>query len=177
MNKTEMIAALDQLRADWQAVLAQVDAAQMEQPGAMGEWAFRDIVSHLTGWRKRTVAVFEAAAHNTAPEPSEWPSALGTEEESEESEEKVSGINHWFYEKDRQRPLADVLAESEQVFRRLDAALRQVRAEDLNVAGRFAWLKGWPLTLEGSLEHYYVDHAPDIQAWLAEQRLPQARQS
>ncbi|MDQ2807076.1 MAG: ClbS/DfsB family four-helix bundle protein [Chloroflexota bacterium] len=167
MNKTEMIAALDQLRADWQAVLAQLDAEQMEQPGAMGDWAFRDIVSHLTGWRKRTVAMFEAAANGTEPEPPEWPAALGTEEESEDN---VPGINNWFYEKDRPRPLADVLAESEQVFRRLDAALRRVPEGDLNVVGRFAWLEEWPLTLDGALEHYYVDHAPDIKAWLAAQR-------
>ena len=166
MNKTEMIAALDQLRADWHAVLAQLDAEQMEQPGTLGDWAFRDIVSHLTGWRKRTVALFEAAANGTTPGPLEWPAALGTEEESEDN---VAGINNWFYEKDRARPLADVLAESEQVLNRLDAALRRVPEADLNVPGRFAWLGEWPLTLDGALEHYYVDHEPEIKAWLAAQ--------
>src|SRR5690349_20691444 len=131
MNKAEMLAALDKMRADWHDLLAQIDERQMEQPGVIGDWAFRDVISHLNGWRERTAAYFEAAATNTRPTPSPWPAELGDEDTN------VDGINQWFYENDRRRPLRDVLDESEQIFRRLDAALRAVPEEDLNDPQRF----------------------------------------
>jgi len=33
----------------------------MEEPGAMGEWTFKDPASHLTGWREQTIARVEAS--------------------------------------------------------------------------------------------------------------------
>src|SRR5690349_6522839 len=110
-----MVKALEIMRSDWATLLNAVGLDMMEQPGVLGDWAFRDVVSHLTGWRKRTVARFEAAASGTEPAPLPWPTELGDDTDK---------INNWIYESDRKRPVADVLAESDEVLTRLDAAIR-----------------------------------------------------
>lgn len=162
-TKAEMVAALDEMRADWAAVLAGLEPEQMTEPGALGDWPFRDAVSHLTGWRKRTVARFEAAASGGEPAPAPWPAQW--------SDDDTHDINNWIHETDSKRPLAEVLTESDTVLRRLDTALRAISEEDLLMLGRFAWLKDYPLSayLEGSLEHYYEHRAEGIEGWLAGQ--------
>lgn len=37
-------------RARWEVLLAQVGSEHMRQPGALGEWTFKDLVAHLNGW-------------------------------------------------------------------------------------------------------------------------------
>jgi len=47
------------IRADqdaWEALVADVPRERMDDPGPMGDWSFRDLVSHLAAWRNRTVA-------------------------------------------------------------------------------------------------------------------------
>ena len=41
----------------------------LEQPGAMGDWTFKDVAAHLTAWRRRTVVRLEAAARGEAEPP------------------------------------------------------------------------------------------------------------
>lgn len=155
-NKPEILAALAEQRAHWRGVLSRLDESRMEQPGVMGTWTFKDLVAHLTGWRKQTVARLEAAARGGEPQPPEWPG----------DPDDFQPANDWIYAHNRDRPLQEVLAESEQVFNRLQAAVEALSEEDLMRPGRFAWLAGKPLvaTILGSLDHYYGEHGLSLRA-------------
>jgi hypothetical protein len=154
----------------WEAIVAQVGDAGMDRPGATGDWTFKDVAGHLNGWRERTVDRLEAAARDQAPPPTPWPADL-----SDETAEGTDAINRWIYERNRDRPAAAILAESDEQFRRMRAAVEAVPEDALLTPGRFPWLGGEPLSaplsavLDGSFDHLHEEHEPEIRAWLAGQ--------
>ena len=165
-GKAGWLDRIERERESWEAIVAEVGDAGMERPGAAGDWTFKDVAGHLNGWRERTVDRLEAAARDAAPPPSPWPDDL-----SDETDEGVEAINRWIYERNRDRPAADILAESREQFRRMRAAVEAVPEDDLVTPGRFPWLGGEPLSavLEGSFGHLHEEHEPAIRAWLADQ--------
>lgn len=156
-TKADVLARFEAGRAGWNALLAEVGEGRMEQPGPMGEWTFKDLVAHLTGWRERTILRLEAAARNEAPQPPPWPATLTDDDE----------INTWIYEQSRDRPLRDVLADSERSIDRLMAAIAALPEEDMTTRGRFAWMEGGSLAEADFFGHLTEEHEPTIRAWLA----------
>ena len=62
-TKGEVLAAIDRERDAWETLLVEVGEARMLEPGAMGEWTFKDLTAHITGWRARALQRLEAAAY------------------------------------------------------------------------------------------------------------------
>jgi len=60
ISKTQLLAELNNANAYWQALLDDIGEANMTQPEVAGGWSIKDIVAHLTGWRRRTVRRFPA---------------------------------------------------------------------------------------------------------------------
>ena len=56
MKKSELLNELHEEYQKWKALLDQIGPARMDLPGVTGHWSIKDIVAHLTGWRRRTVA-------------------------------------------------------------------------------------------------------------------------
>ncbi len=54
MDKATFINTLEQSRAEWEALLAQVDEERMLQPGAAGKWSVKDVIAHVT-WGEREI--------------------------------------------------------------------------------------------------------------------------
>ncbi len=54
ISKTQLLAELNNENAYWQALLDDIGEANMTQPEVAGGWSIKDIVAHLTGWRRRT---------------------------------------------------------------------------------------------------------------------------
>src|SRR5690242_21908500 len=106
LNKTQLLTQLRTEQAGWEALLAEIGEAHMTQPEVAGGWSIKDIVAHLTGWRRRSVARFQAALRHESSFAPPWPPQLETDDE----------INAWIYAANRDRSLADVLAESREVF-------------------------------------------------------------
>src|SRR5690349_425093 len=80
-TKADLLAQIEADRAEWRALLAEVGEGRMEQPGPMGEWTFKDLAAHLTGWRERSIARLEAAGrHQETPAPP-WPANLNEDDE------------------------------------------------------------------------------------------------
>jgi hypothetical protein len=78
MTKAALIAELNQEQGQWEELLAAIalrasstnGEARMGQPGVAGPWSIKDIVAHLTGWRRRTVGRLQAALRaEPDPEP------------------------------------------------------------------------------------------------------------
>lgn len=157
MNRTEMLKGLQEENREWERFLDQIDPADMEKPGVCGHWSIKDIISHLTGWRRRTVARLVAARHgetNTVPP---WPAHLQTDDE----------INAWIYEKDRSLSLRQVLDESQQVFQQLLAAFEALPDAVYADPERYLpWMEGQPLTAGEFFAHFHEEHKPQIRAWL-----------
>jgi hypothetical protein len=159
-TKGQILAAIEREREAWETLLVEVGEARMLEPGAMGDWTFKDLAAHITGWRARSLRRLEAAA-NGQPEPSPpWPTRLETDDE----------INEWIHEENRDRLLGEVIGESRESYARLAEIVQMLPDDALSDPDRFAWLEGealGPAIVSGSFfGHLHEEHEPDIRRWL-----------
>ncbi len=156
ISKTQLFAELNNENASWQALLDDIGEANMTQPEVAGGWSIKDIVAHLTGWRRRTVRRFQAALRHESNFTPPWPSELPEDDE----------INAWIYESNRDRPLADVLSDSREVFQQLVDAMEAFSDDEFQYLQRIEWLQGEPLSGKFVFSHFHEEHEPDMRAWL-----------
>lgn len=162
-TKSEILHSICSHRARWEALLAEVGEERMLAPGAMGEWTFKDVAAHLTGWRDRaTVARLEAAQRNEALPSPPWPP-----EWDEENDADVQSINDWIYQQNRDRSLSDVLADARESWRRMEVAAEDISEQDLLDPNRFPWMNGYAVgeVVPGSSGHF-EEHEEMIRAWM-----------
>ena len=156
ISKAQLISNLKEEYAQWEALLDDIGEAHMTQPDVAGGWSIKDIVAHLTGWRRRTVARFQSVLRHEASFSMPWPPELQTDDE----------INAWIYEANRDRPLTDVLEESRDVFQQLVDTLSAFPESELLDPRRFGWMEGEPPTGAVFFTHFHEEHEPDMRAWL-----------
>lgn len=161
-SKGQVLEAIDREREAWERLLAEVGEARMIEPGAMGEWSFKDLAAHLTGWRARSLRRLEATALNQPEPPSPWPDGLSNDDE----------INDWIYEENRDRLLGEVIDESRESYARLAEIVQLLPDDALTDPARFSWLEGTSLadaiTGGGFFGHFYEEHEPGIRRWLSD---------
>ncbi len=165
MSKAQLLDDLQKENAYWEALLAEVGEARMTEPGVAGNWSIKDVVAHLTGWRRRTVARLQAPARGESEPAPPWPAVLQTDDE----------INAWIYEENRDRPLPDVLRDSGEAFQALVEAIQALPEADVIDPNRFYWMGGQPLSAAALFSHFHEEHEPGIRAWLQENSLPGSR--
>jgi hypothetical protein len=162
VTKAYLIERIQRERAAWEALLADVGESRMTQPGAAGDWTFKDVAAHLTAWRQRGVNRLKAAQRGEQPTPAPW-IAAGVPAEDDP-------INDWIYRANRDRPLADVLRESRESLEQLETAAQALSEQDLIDPQRFPWMEGTSLGVSifgNSMDHFHEDHEPELRAWLA----------
>ena len=157
-HRTRLIEHLGAVRERWRRLVADVPPGRMEQPGAMGDWTFKDVAAHLTGWRRRTVLRLQAAARGEPPPPNPWPADLGDQEDDT--------INAWMHERTKDLPLDRVLADADGIYDEFTAAVAALPADLLTDPGRFDWMEGVALA-DGDFSGHLDEHEPDVRAWLA----------
>ena len=156
--RSELLSGLANEYRRWEALLEQIGPQRMDQPGVAGHWSVKDIVAHLTGWRRRTVARLQAAKSSGPEPPPPWPADLQTDDE----------INAWIYETNRARSVDEVLGESRQVFEQLLAAIRELPEEVLRApAVHLPWLERQTIAASDFFAHFHEEHERDMRAWLA----------
>lgn len=162
-TREALLETVRDLRTALDDVLNQVTVEQIEAPGSFAAWSLKDLIAHLTGWRELTAIRLEAALADTEPTFA-WPDNL-------DEEKDLDDINFWFYETNRNKPFDQVLQESNATFDRVERAIKALSDTDLFTPNLFPWLN-WttsgvgPAVIEGTRNHYYVEHEPDIEAWL-----------
>jgi len=153
MNRQEFLDALRAGRAAWDALLAQIDEARMTEPGVEGDLSLKDIIAHVAWYEREMIGVIRTRALAG----SEW------------WDRPLDERNRLIYEANRDRALAEVLAEARQVSRELLEAAETLSDEDLLDARRFREMpedwKPWEVIASNAFQHY-PEHMPDIRAWL-----------
>jgi uncharacterized protein (TIGR03083 family) len=148
---------LEQIRAEraqWQDLVTEIGPERMGRPGPMGDWTFKDLAAHLTGWRARTIARIKAGPGREPA--SAWPAHLTEDNE----------INQWIYERSRAQSLDEVLSDADQSFEDLAEAISALSDEDLTVPGRFAWTDDRALVDVPFFGHFHEGHEPSLRAWM-----------
>ena len=158
MSKAHFLEDLRGEQAQWEALLGDIGEDHMTQPDVAGEWSIKDIVAHITGWRRRTVKRLQAALRHEPTPPTPWPAQLQTDDE----------INAWIYDANCDRSLADVLRDSREVFQQLVETLDAFPEAELRDPARFPWIEAeaFPLTGAVFFGHFHDEHEADMRAWL-----------
>ncbi len=159
MSKAELLHDLDEENKQYERLLSDIGEGRMEQPGVAGFWSVKDIVAHITAWRRRTVQRLQAAARGEAAPPPEWPRELKADD----------AINAWFHERDRNKSVRQVLDESRQVFEQMRAGVEALPEAMIGNPSSLPWLEGNPLTARVLFSHFHDEHEADMRAWLAKQ--------
>src|SRR5256714_14807925 len=109
ISKKQLLAEMQSEQAAWLALLDEIGEENMTQPEVASGWSIKDIVAHITGWRRRTVNRFRAALDSSADRIALLPAEFAEDDEGEE-------MNGWIYKVNPDRPLADVLHDSHEGF-------------------------------------------------------------
>jgi hypothetical protein len=159
-RRDALIERVDMVRDRWRRLVADVGPDRLEQPGAMGDWTFKDVAAHLTAWRRRTVVRLVAAARGE-PEPAPpWSAELPGDAEDDP-------INGWIHERTKDQPAGELVAEADGVYDELVAAIRALPIGIVTDTHRFAWLEGEALA-DTDFGSHLDEHEPDVRAWLAQ---------
>ena len=159
-RREALIQRVSATRDRWRRLVADVGPDRLEEPGAMGDWTFKDVAAHLTAWRRRTVDRISAAARGEAQPPSPWAAELGGEDVEDDR------TNAWIHDRTKDRPAAELLAEADAIYDDLIAAIRAVSPDDLSAADRLPWTGGEPLA-DVDFNGHLDEHEPDVRRWLA----------
>ncbi len=155
-----LVAVVDQERAHWNALLAEVDPVRMNEPGVTGHWSFRDVTDHLFVWRDFRICLLEADARGEPAPPAPWPPALNGNDE----------INAWFHERDHHLTVEEVLQAYDTTFVRLRTVVMTLPGDALTDRDYFPWMGGQSVA-ESLLDrtwfdHLHAIHEPEIRRWL-----------
>ena len=153
--KTEALERIAAERRYWRDLVAEVGEDRMDEPGPMGQWTFKDLAAHLLGWRQRMIARLEAAvAGEREPAPA-WPADLSDDE-----------VNEWLHERDRDRPLREVLDDVDRSYDRIERAVAALPDDVVTDRSAFRWLGGESLAEAALFSHLHEEHEASIREWL-----------
>ncbi|HEX5164551.1 MAG TPA: ClbS/DfsB family four-helix bundle protein, partial [Thermomicrobiales bacterium] len=135
-TRQALLDTIRELRTEIDQVVASAGEDRATQPGSFEDLSLKDVIAHLTGWRVVTAARLEAGLRHQEPT-YPWPDHL---QDDDIDTGGVDDINHWFYEQSRDKSLAEVMAESNDTFDRVERAIAAMPDDDLFTPDRFAWL-------------------------------------
>lgn len=131
-SKEELLQAIHVERALLEKKFSGLVPEQMVWPGSMEDWSVKDILAHLVDWEQRFIGWYEAGRRD---EPVHLP-APGMKWSD------LAELNRQGYERHRDRPLEDVLADFRDSYARILALVEGMSEREILEAGHYAWTGG-----------------------------------
>lgn len=158
-TKPELIEAMLAARAEFDSLLQRIPRSKMSPPPAQGEWSIKDIVAHINSY-DRWLGL-GLALRGLKP-PASWIEDLPLDE-----------FNHRLYEENRDLPLTEVLAQSQELWSHILEEV-QAKAEDFlfseqSVQGVTHPFRPCDILKSESYGHY-LDHVPALKSWIEANR-------
>ena len=156
VTKAWIVQSIEQGRAEWDAILAEVGRERMEQPGVEGDWTVKDIIAHNM-WNEREMLGL-VSDHALLPTETDRLWMMSNDERNEE-----------LYQVYKDSPLDELLDEDRTVHRQLMQAMESLDDTDMVDPNRFPgmpddWVP-WKI-IAGCTFNHYPDHIKDIRSWL-----------
>jgi len=158
MSKSKLLERMQSERQRLEATLARLSENQMTTPGVNDQWSVKDILAHITVWERRMVRWLEETVGDEVPEM--LPAGMTWDDLDEWNEQT--------YLDNRDRPLAEVLADFKSSYPQALKAVKAVSEEDLIDPHRFEWRAGKPLwvMVAANTFWHYKEHNMSIRIWL-----------
>ena len=156
MTKTQVLDTLRAERSQWEALLAEVGEARMTEEILASWWSIKDVIAHVMWYERQTAEALQPTLRQRSTRDWLW----------DFTADKRNAILYTEY---RDRPLAEVRAEAQQVFAQLVTAIENLTEVDVRDPARFPNLPSgwqpWRFIARHTYEHYR-EHTPRIRAWL-----------
>lgn len=154
ITKTALLDKIHSGYNQFEALLASLNEEQLTVPAVNDSWTIKDNIAHLTAWQSYLLSQLQGLIDGKRP-----PSFMPGLSEDE--------INKGFYEENKERPLAEVLADFRLFHQSVLADVQSLSEETLNAP--FPWRKDgnavWSLIAGNTYEHY-EEHSNIIKNWL-----------
>jgi len=183
-TKAVLLSAMETGRREWDMLLVQIDADDLEKPGVEGAWSVKQIVAHIAGYEAYAAALLSDRCDPSAgaqaaldvfyqqhldryrQDHPDFPTHL-QDTDDDQTNALVVAVHD-------QYAAQDVLERERQAYEQLLAVVRAVSDEQLAEP----WRPGGRALVEilpNQCYEHYRTHLPAIRRWLA-QRQQQTRQ-
>ena len=155
IDKAELLGNMQAGYNTFEALLVGLNETQMTTPGVNGVWTVKDNLAHLTAWHLRQLDLLQGVRQGKEP-------GIRLVQDS-----SVDEINDQFYQENKDRPLAEVLAAFRSSYQDVLADVQAMTDEELNKP--ISWLDDRPIWLwvAGNTYEHYEEHGGFIRNWLA----------
>ena len=153
-TKSDLVEIVTSARREWEALLAEVQPAEMELPALAGEWSLKDLVAHIAWFENQMVGMLTERA------------LVGSDLWNLSQDER----NQVVYLQNKDHPLDEVLSEARAIHARLMTLIEGLQDAELHDPTHFRYMppdwQPWRIIADNTYLHYQ-DHSRDLQAWLA----------
>lgn len=158
-TKQDALNAVDADERLWDRLVEAVGPENMEIPGAMGDWTFKDLAAHINGWRESSLNRLESDL-TSAPRQEPWPSSIDRDD--------YDKVNDWLHEQNRDRPISEVLTDTRALSNRLRALITAIPEEKLFDPSLSSDDDSYGAEIASGefFSHLPDEHLPDVNAWL-----------
>jgi hypothetical protein len=148
-TKKQIIETAESERAALEELLATLTTGQMTQPGVIGEWAIKDMLSHLIEWEQMVIHWYETGVKGKTP-------AVPSDEYNWG---QLPQLNNSIYLKHRGESLEDIQTRFKDSYKKMMNTIQDISETDLFTRGHYAW------TRNNALAAYFVSSTSSHYRW------------
>lgn len=151
MNRIDLLNEIYAGRTLFEAQMARLDAARMDDPVLPGSWSARDLLAHLGWWERRSVEIYYELTQGGDPARPVTPA-------------EVDALNAKIVRDMRLRSMDWVRRFERRAYLDLLQIVESAAEEELFDPQRFPWTGGYPFAewLVGNSSGHYAEHLPDL---------------
>jgi len=156
-DKAELIRRIQAARTELEDAIGKLDQEEITRPGPDGGWSVLDHLIHLAEWRWKLLAMIQGRAGNEG---------LGIDAQTYQTA-GLDGVNAILYERNRQRPTTEKLAEFRRAHEAVLEAIDQLDEASLQRAYDLTDPSDPRILLEGIIGNTY-GHDLEHLGWIRE---------
>lgn len=146
-TKLQIIETAQKERAALEEFLATLTPEQMTKPNVIGEWAVKDVLSHLIEWEGMVMKWYaEGKKGNTLAVPSE-----------EYNWGQLPQLNQTIFLKHRDKPLAEIMKTFKTSYKKIMKVIEDIPEKELFTRKVYKWANNNPLAayfVSATSSHY-----------------------
>jgi hypothetical protein len=148
-TKNQIIETAQSERAALEELLAILTVEQINQPNVIGEWAIKDVLSHLTEWEQMVVTWYETGVKGQVP-------AVPSKEYNWG---QLPQLNYSIYLKYREESVADIQNSFKASYLKTLETIQAIPETELFQRGHYSW------TRNNALAAYFISCTSSHYRW------------
>lgn len=158
VTRQEVLDLIQQQRQALESLVQTLSEEQMVRKQLDNNRSVKDILAHIAAWERRMMQWIDESYRGEVPQ-RPAPGMLW---------DNLDGLNEQIYLQNKDRPLAEVMAEFDSSYRQALKAVVCMTEPDLFDGARFSWRNGdpmWNMVAANTWDHYR-EHREEIEKWL-----------